>query len=65
MSRYYNLPMSKSAPKRRSIQAHPPVLSDAARAYAKKVRGNRKLSVKFPKEAGIIEKPGVLARPYR
>jgi len=63
--RWYNSLMSRSAPRKRSIQAHPPALSDAARAYAKKVRGNRKLAVKFLKEAGIIEKPGVLARPYR
>lgn len=52
-------------PKNRSLQAQPPVLSEVARAYAKKVRGDRKLAVKFLKEAGIIEKPGVLARPYR
>ncbi|MGH9622970.1 MAG: hypothetical protein ACRD4G_01360 [Bryobacteraceae bacterium] len=57
--------MTKSAPKKRSIRAQPPVLSDAARAYAKKVRGDRKLAIKFLKEAGIIERPGVLARPYR
>ena len=59
------MPMSKSAPKKHSIQVHVQVLSDAARAYGKKVRGDRKLAVKFLKEAGIIEKPGVLARPYR
>lgn len=64
-SQYYNLEMSKSAPKKRSLPVQPPVLSEAARAYAKKVRGDRKLAVKFLKEAGIIEKPGVLARPYR
>jgi hypothetical protein len=48
-----------------NVRAYPPVLSDAARAYAKKVRGDRRLAIKFLKEAGIIEKPGVLARPYR
>lgn len=64
-SPYYNAHMPKSVRKKRNVRAHPPVLSDAARAYAKKVRGDRRLAIKFLKEAGIIEKPGVLARPYR
>ena len=42
-----------------------PVLSKAARAYARKVEGNRELAIRFLKKAGIIEKPGKLARPYR
>ena len=37
----------------------------AARAYAKKVTSNRRRAIKFLKEAGIIDKPGILARPYR
>ena len=51
--------------KKGRMKGRPPVLSKAARAYAKKVEGSRKLSIKFLKEAGIIEKPGKLARPYR
>ena len=50
---------------RRPLRADPPVLSKTARAYAKRVAGSRRLSIKFLKEAGIIEKPGKLARPYR
>ncbi len=42
-----------------------PVLSKAALAYAKKIEGNRELAIEFLKEAGIIERPGKLARPYR
>jgi hypothetical protein len=53
------------AKKRRRISAQPPVLPKATRAYAKKVEASRELSIKFLKEAGIIEKPGKLARPYR
>jgi hypothetical protein len=41
------------------------VLSKAARAQAKKVEGNQELAIEFLKRAGIIEKPGKLARPYR
>lgn len=51
--------------KKRRVSARPPVLSKAARAQAKKVEGNRELAIKFLKRAGIIEKPGKLARPYR
>jgi hypothetical protein len=51
--------------KKRRVSARPPVLSKAARAHAKKVEGNRALAIKFLKRAGIIEKPGKLARPYR
>jgi hypothetical protein len=47
------------------IRANPPVLPDAALAYARKVEHSRKLSIPFLKEAGIFEKPGVLARAYR
>jgi hypothetical protein len=42
-----------------------PVLSEAALAYAKKIEGNRELAIEFLKKAGIIERPGKLARPYR
>src|SRR5271154_453770 len=38
--------------KKRRLPAQPPVLSKAARAYAKKVEGSRQLSIKFLKEAG-------------
>jgi hypothetical protein len=41
------------------------VLSKAALAYAKKIEGNRRLAIKFLKEAGIIERPGKLHRNYR
>jgi hypothetical protein len=51
--------------KKHRAKAHPPVLSKAARAYAKKVESDPQLAAKFLKEAGIIEKPGVLARRYR
>jgi len=54
-----------TAKKRQRLAARPPVLSKAARAYAKKVAGDPQLAAKFLQEAGIIEKPGVLARPYR
>ncbi|MFL6603976.1 MAG: hypothetical protein ACJ8R9_21975 [Steroidobacteraceae bacterium] len=47
------------------VMARPPVLPPAARAYARKIEGNRELAIRFLKEAGIIEKPGKLARPYR
>jgi len=47
------------------VSTRPAVLPEAARAYAKKVVASRRLSIKFLREAGIIEKPGVLARPYR
>ena len=57
--------MPKSSRKKLNVREHPPVLSDAARAYAKKVRGDRKLAIRFLKEAGIIEKPGVLASSLR
>jgi hypothetical protein len=59
----------RTGSKRRTSAEHtsarPPVLSKAALAYAKKVEGNRELAIKFLKKAGIIEKPGKLARPYR
>ena len=38
---------------------------EAARAYAKKVVDSRQVSIKSLREAGVIEEPGVLARPYR
>jgi ribosomal protein S25 len=41
-----------------------PVLSEKALAYAAKIVKSRRLSIKFLKEAGIIERPGRLARPY-
>ena len=59
---------SRTVPAKRAKKrspARPPVLSKAAQAYAKKVGASRELSIKFLKEAGIIEKPGKLARPYR
>lgn len=43
----------------------PPVLSEAALAYAKKLTRDRKLAIAFLKEGGFIERPGKLARPYR
>lgn len=54
-----------TAKKRQRLASRPPVLSEAARAQAKKVSADPKLAAKFLQEAGIIEKPGVLARPYR
>jgi hypothetical protein len=47
---------------------HPPrepVLGKKARAYAKKLERDPKLAICFLKEAGIIERPGKLAKPYR
>ena len=41
------------------------VLPPAARAYAKKVESNRQRAIEFLKKAGIIDRPGTLARPYR
>jgi hypothetical protein len=55
----------RSSPKKYPMPCRPAVLSPAARAYAKKVTGNRQRAIKFLKEAGIIDKPGTLARPYR
>jgi hypothetical protein len=51
--------------KKRRVTAQPPVLPKAARDYAKKVVSSRAESIKFLKKAGIIERPGKLARPYR
>ncbi len=51
--------------KKRPVQADPPVLPKEARAYARKIERSRRLSIKFLKEAGIIEKPGRLSRQYR
>jgi hypothetical protein len=51
--------------KKRRIQADPPVLPKAALAYARKIVKGPRLSIKFLKKAGIIEKPRKLARPYR
>jgi hypothetical protein len=45
--------------------SRPPVLSEAALAYAKKIEKDPKLAIEFLKKAGIIERPGKLARPYR
>jgi hypothetical protein len=42
-----------------------PVLSEKALAYAAKIVKSRKLSIKFLKKAGIIERPGKLHRNYR
>jgi len=39
------------------IKRREPVLPPAARAYAKKIVESRRLSIKFLKEAGIIERP--------
>jgi hypothetical protein len=57
------VPVTRS--KKPRFPARPPVLSKAVRAYAKKIEGNRALAIDFLKRAGIIEKPGKLARPYR
>lgn len=51
--------------KKRRTKTRPAVLPKETRAYAKKVEGNPKLAAKFLKDAGIIEKPGTLARAYR
>jgi hypothetical protein len=55
----------RSSPEKYPMLDRPAVLSPAARAYAKKVANNRRLAIKFLKNAGIIDKPGTLARPYR
>ena len=55
----------RSSPEKYPMSDRPAVLSPAARAYAKKVANNRRLAIKFLKNAGIIDKPGTLARPYR
>ena len=60
----YNVAMSGSS-KKQSLSGRSAVLSPAARAYAKKIEGNRQRAIEFLKEAGIIDKPGTLARPYR
>jgi hypothetical protein len=57
--------LTKTPPKRYPSSARSDVLPEKARTYAKKVAASRELSIKFLKEAGIIEKPGKLARPYR
>lgn len=51
--------------KKRRVSARPAVLPKATREYAKKLEGDPKLAAKFLKEAGIITKPGTLARAYR
>ena len=57
--------MPKTLPKRYPASTRSDVLPEKARTYAKKVAASRELSIKFLKEAGIIEKPGKLARNYR
>lgn len=58
--------MPKSTAKKLDqVTARPPVLSKAAREYAKKIERDPALAAKFLIDAGIIEKPGKLARPYR
>lgn len=59
------IPMPATRKKQHRVWNQQAGLSKAAIAYAKKVSSNRRLAIKFLKEAGIIEKPGVLARPYR
>jgi transcriptional regulator with XRE-family HTH domain len=54
----------RQVPKRWAI-ARPPVLSEAALAYAKKIVSNQKLAIAFLKRAGFIDRPGKLARHYR
>lgn len=63
----YNRGMRSPRPpsKKQPLSARPAVLSPAARAYAKKIEGNRQRAIEFLKKAGIIDKPGTLARPYR
>jgi hypothetical protein len=58
-------PRSKRRAAEQPAFTRAPVLSKAALAYAKKLEGNRELAIEFLKEAGIIERPGKLARPYR
>jgi hypothetical protein len=48
-----------------SLSVEPPVFSKVARAYARRIEGNRPLAVEFLKKTGIIEKPGKLAHSYR
>jgi hypothetical protein len=55
----------RSSPKKYLLSGRHAVLPPAARAYAKKIAANRQRAIKFLKEAGIIDKPGTLARPYR
>ena len=55
----------RRSPEKYPMSGRPVVLSPAARAYTKKIAGNRRRALKFLKEAGIIDKPGILARPYR
>jgi hypothetical protein len=55
----------RSFPKKYPMSGRYAVLPPAARAYAKKIAANRQRAIKFLKEAGIIDKPGTLARPYR
>jgi hypothetical protein len=57
--------LPKTPPKRSPASGRGDVLPEKARTYAKKVAASRELSIKFLKEAGIIEKPGKLARHYR
>ena len=55
----------RSSSEKYPMSGRPAVLSPVARAYAKKIASNRKSAIKFLKEAGIIDKPGTLAKPYR
>jgi hypothetical protein len=57
--------MSGRIAKKHPMSDRPTALSQAARAYAKKIAGHRRLAIEFLKKAGIIDRPGVLARPYR
>jgi hypothetical protein len=57
--------LPKTPTKRLAVSARSIVLPERARTYAKKVAASRELSIKFLKEAGIIEKPGKLTRHYR
>ena len=57
--------MAKTPSKRHPASTRSDVLPEKARVYARKVAASRELSIEFLKEAGIIEKPGKLARHYR
>jgi hypothetical protein len=46
------------------IHRREPVLPPAALAYAKKIVESRRLSIKFLKKAGIIERPGKASRVH-
>jgi hypothetical protein len=57
--------MAGKRSRRPQFPSREPVLSKTARAYAKKIESNRRLAIKFLKEAGIIERPGRLSKHYR